>query len=305
MSFPKDFTWGVAAASYQIEGAAREDGKGLSVWDMFSRKPGAIWKGQSGDVACDHYHLWREDIQLMKELGIRNYRLSISWPRVLPEGVGKVNSKGMDFYNRLVDEMVKSGIEPWITLFHWDYPLALYHRGGWMNRDSSDWFAEYTTLITRQLSDRVSHWMTHNEPQCFIGLGHQTGYHAPGDKLRLDEVLLATHHTLLAHGKAVQAIRAEAKTKPVIGIVNVGGAHMPETESEADIAAARKAMFQPWGEGMFLNAWWSDPLFLGHYPEDGLMVFGDSVPEIQPGDMEIISQRVDFHGLNIYHGKVI
>ena len=301
--FPPDFTWGVASASYQIEGAPREDGKGQSTWDMFCRKPGAIWKGQNADVACDHYHRWREDVQLMKELGIKAYRFSISWPRVLPEGIGAVNECGIAFYERLVDELLQAGIEPWITLFHWDYPLDLYHKGGWLNRESADWFGEYAGLIASRLGDRVTHWMTHNEPQCFIGLGLQTGYHAPGDKLRFHEVLQATHHTLLAHGMGVRAIRAHAKAAPRIGIAMVPGTCMPQTESPEDIAAARTAMFRTTEETSFNAAWWTDPIFKGEYPADGVAVYRESLPKIQPGDMEIISEQIDFLGLNIYNGN--
>ena len=302
MSFPSDFVWGVAAASYQIEGAAFEDGKGPSVWDMFCRKPGAVWQGQNGDVACDHYHRWREDVRLMKDLGIKAYRFSISWPRVLPDGTGRLNPKGMDFYSCLVDTLLEAGIEPWITLFHWDYPLDLYHKGGWLNRDSADWFSNYTSVITRHLSDRVTRWITHNEPQCFIGLGTERGEHAPGDKLRFDEVLLATHHTLLAHGKAVQVIRANAKAAPCIGIAMVGGACIPATESAEDIEAARKAMFRTAERTAFQTAWWADPIFFGRYPADGVQLFGEMMPEIRPGDMETISEPIDFYGANIYHG---
>ena len=182
MTFPKGFVWGTAAASYQIEGAAQEDGKGLSVWDMFTRKPGAVWNGHTGDVACDHYHRYAEDVELLKAMGIQAYRLSISWPRVLPEGTGAPNAAGLAFYDRLVDALLAAGIEPWVTLFHWDYPLALYYRGGWLNRDSVDWFADYATLVTEKLSDRVTNFMTLNEPQVFIGAGHYEGRHAPGDQ---------------------------------------------------------------------------------------------------------------------------
>jgi len=302
-AFGKDFAWGVASAAYQIEGAAAEDGKGPSVWDMFCRKPGAIWNGQTGDIACDHYHRWREDVQLMKELGIKAYRFSISWPRVLPEGIGAVNQKGLDFYSGLVDTLLEAGIAPWVTLFHWDYPLALYHRGGWLNRESADWFAEYAGVMTAALSDRVTHWMAHNEPQCFIGLGHQTGNHAPGDKLRVDEVQRAVHHTLLAHGKAVRAIRAGAKKPPTIGVAMVGGAHMPATETPADIAAARQVMFRD-DPSVWANTWWMDPIFLGKYPEAAVKQLGPAAPPVQAGDMEIIAEKLDFLGLNIYHGLV-
>ncbi|HXK20504.1 MAG TPA: family 1 glycosylhydrolase, partial [Polyangiaceae bacterium] len=206
--FPKGFVWGAAAASYQIEGAVKQDGRGDSVWDMFCRKPDAVWNGHTGDVACDHYNRYREDVALMKELGLQAYRLSVAWPRIQPTGVGAPNAAGLDFYDRLVDALLAAGITPWVTLFHWDFPLDLYHRGGWLNRDSADWFADYTTHVVSRLSDRVKHWMTLNEPQVYIGAGHHEGRHAPGDKLAFKEVLLAGHHTLLAHGKSVQAIRA-------------------------------------------------------------------------------------------------
>ncbi|MBN1867278.1 family 1 glycosylhydrolase, partial [Candidatus Sumerlaeota bacterium] len=208
MSFPKDFAWGVAASSYQIEGAPCEDGKGLSVWDTMCLKKGAVKDGQTGDVACDHYRRYAEDVALMAEIGVRAYRFSISWPRVLPDGIGKANEKGLAFYDRLVDEMLGAGIAPYATLFHWDFPYELYCRGGWLNPSSADWFAEYADVVARRLGDRVAAWMTHNEPQCFIGLGHSSGVHAPGDKLGLRDVLRAAHNALVAHGKAVQAIRA-------------------------------------------------------------------------------------------------
>ena len=305
MTFPKGFTWGVASAAYQVEGAPLEDGKGPSVWDMFCRKPGVIWRGQTGDVACDHYHRFREDVALMKELGIRAYRFSIAWARVLPEGVGTVNEKGIAFYEQLVDALLAAGVEPWVTLFHWDYPLALYRRGGWLNRASAEWFAEYARVVARRLSDRVTHWMTLNEPQCFIGLGLQTGYHAPGDKLRLDEVLLAGHHAMLAHGRAVQEIRACATARPIIGFAPVGVVRMPETDSAADVAAARQAMFSVARQDCFNNTWWMDPVFLGRYPEDGLRFFGDAVPKVPAGDLETIAQPLDFFGANIYHGAFV
>src|SRR5688500_951680 len=177
--FPANFVWGAAAASYQIEGAHDTDGRGPSVWDMYCRKPGMVWSGHSGDVSCDHYHRYREDVGLMQQIGLQAYRLSISWPRVLPTGTGKPNLAGLDFYDRLIDALLAADIEPWVTLFHWDFPLALYHRGGWLNRDSADWFADYTALVVQRLSDRVKHWMTLNEPQVYIGAGHMEGRHAP------------------------------------------------------------------------------------------------------------------------------
>ena len=305
MSFPKDFVWGVAAASYQIEGAAFENGKGLSVWDMMSRWKGKIWNGNRGDVACDHYHLFREDARLMGEIGIKGYRMSISWPRVLPEGIGAVNSKGLDFYDQLIDALLENGVEPWVTLFHWDYPYELFCKGGWLNRESADWFAEYAKVIVERLSDRVTHWMTQNEPQVYLGLGHFTGEHAPGIQLDYPEVLRATHHSLLAHGKAVQTIRAHAKKKPKIGAAPVGICKIPASENPADIEAARRAMFEIREKELWNNSWFTDPMIFGKYPEDGLKVFQDALPPIKEGDMETICQPLDFYGANIYYGDYI
>ena len=311
--FPENFTWGTAAASYQIEGAATEDGRGLSVWDMLCRRPGRIFSGQNGNVACDHYHRYKEDVALMRDLGVKAYRLSTSWPRILPEGTGAVNAKGLEFYDKLVDELLAAGIEPWITLFHWDFPYELYCRGGWLNPDSSKWFADYTKIVVDQLSDRVAHWFTLNEPQCFIGLGMQDGIHAPGDRLGNHEVLRAAHHTLLAHGRAVQVIRAHAKKPPLIGWAPVGSPNIPENPNNpADVATARNAMFSigaknipgnPWGDNPICgNSWWSDPVFFGAYPQDGLEHYGAAAPKVRSGDMEIISQPLDFFGVNIYGG---
>jgi len=304
MQFPADFVWGVASASYQIEGAADIDGKGPSVWDMFCRKPGAIWRGQNGDVACDHYHRFRDDVTLMQTLGIPNYRMSISWPRVLPEGVGAVNTRGLDFYDHLIDALLAAGVEPWVTLFHWDYPLALYQRGGWLNRDSADWFAEYTALVVDRFSDRVTHWIPQNEQPCFISLGMQTGYHAPGDQLAFAQVLRAAHHTLLAHGRAVQAIRAHSKRPARIGTALVAGPlKEPATDNPADVEAARAVTFGTQTVTCFNLHLWADRLFLGEYPADSPMVYGPDAVDIMDGDMKIIHQPLDFCGLNIYHSE--
>ncbi|MEA3395994.1 MAG: GH1 family beta-glucosidase [Chloroflexota bacterium] len=302
MSFPKDFVWGAAAASYQVEGGADEDGRGLSVWDMLCRQPGKIWEGNTGAVACDHYHRYAEDARLMRKIGLQAYRLSISWPRVLPEGVGAVNEPGLAFYDRLVDALLENGMEPWVTLFHWDYPYALYCRGGWLNRDSANWFADYAAVVVDRLSDRVSHWMPQNEPQCYLGLGHLVGRHAPGLRMGFAEVLLATHHSLLAHGKAVQVIRARAKTRPLIGAAPVGFVKIPDTESAEDVEAARAATFSVAQKNCESNTWFSDPMLLGAYPEDGVELFGADMPEIRAGDMETICQPLDFYGANIYSG---
>ena len=305
MSFPKDFVWGAATASYQIEGGAYEDGKGLSVWDMMCRQPGKVWEGNTGDVACDHYHRYQEDARLMGEIGLKGYRLSISWPRVLPEGVGATNPKGLAFYDRLIDALLENDVQPWVTLFHWDYPYALYLRGGWLNPDSSDWFAEYTRVVIDKLSDRVCNWMTLNEPQVFIGAGHQGGRHAPGLQLGFSDVLLAAHNSLLAHGKAVQVIRASAKTKPAIGAAPVGVVTIPATHRPEDIEAARMRMFSVWNKNCWNNTWFTDPMVLGRYPEDGIKLFSNDLPEIRDGDMEAICQPLDFYGASIYRGEVI
>ncbi len=300
--FPAGFTWGAATASYQIEGAAREDGKGLSVWDEFCRRPGAVWRDQNADVACDHYNRYREDVALMKRMGLKAYRMSVAWPRVIPCGTGRVNPKGLDFYDRLVDELLKAGIAPFLTLFHWDYPLALQRRGGWLSPDSPGWFADYAGLVVAKLSDRVGDWMTLNEPACFIDLGYRQGTHAPGLKLGLPEVLRAAHHALLGHGRAVQAIRAAARTPARVGLAQVGFIRIPATRSAADVRAARRAMFAVTEPTLWNNGWWMEPICRGRYPEDGARLFGAAMPEIGPDDMRIISQPLDYFGVNIYGG---
>ena len=312
MKFPENFVWGVAAAAYQIEGAASEEGKGLSVWDMFCRQPGKVLDGHTGDIACDHYRRFREDVATMKSLGVRNYRFSISWPRVIPAGTGTRNDRGLDFYENLVDELLAAGIRPWATLFHWDYPQELFCRGGWLNRDSADWFADYTRVIVERLSDRVGHWMTLNEPQCFIGFGHGTGTNAPGLKLGTAECLRAGHHVLLAHGKAVQVLRSCARQPATVGWAPVGIVSLPKHSANPhDIAAARQAMFSVNGgdassmgmpANIWSNTWWGDPVVFGRYPADGIEAAGPAMPEILPGDMETISQPIDFYGANIYSG---
>ena len=305
MSFPKNFVWGVAAAAYQIEGSTKADGRGESVWDMFCRKPGAVWSGHSGAEACDHYRRYKQDVAMMKSLGVHAYRLSVAWPRVMPTGTGKVNAKGLAFYDKLIDELLGAGIAPYVTLFHWDYPLALYHRGGWLNRDSADWFADYVKVVVDKLSDRVQHWMTINEPVVFNEMGLRLGLHAPGDKLAWAEVLRAAHNTLRAHGRAVQVIRARAKIKPVVGWAPCGRTCIPASDKPADIRATRQNMFVLEERTIWQHSWWSDPVFFGHYPEQGEKVFGTDLPRIEPGDMRTIQQPLDFFGVNIYSGVTI
>ncbi|MGB5260904.1 MAG: GH1 family beta-glucosidase [Gammaproteobacteria bacterium] len=305
MMFPKDFVWGGAASSYQVEGAAYRDGGGASVWDMLGRQPGRIANGDTGKIACDHYHRYREDVGLLAAMGLQAYRFSVSWPRVLPQGVGAVNAKGLDFYSRLVDALLEHGITPWVTLFHWDYPYALYCRGGWLNRDSADWFAEYTAHVVDRLSDRVAHWITLNEPQCFIGMGHLDGTHAPGLEMGLAEVLLAAHHTLLAHGQAVQVIRARAKLSPLISAAQATLISIPASDRPEDIAAARTSMFAIREKKLFNNSWFSDPMILGHYPGDGIELFESALPDITGNDLATIHQPLDFYGTNIYSGHYV
>ncbi len=302
MPFPKNFAWGAATASYQIEGAWDEDGRGLSVWDVFSHRRGKVFEGHTGDVACDHYHRYVEDVALMKQIGLNAYRFSISWPRVIPEGTGAANQAGLDFYNRLVDELLKNGLVPYVTLFHWDYPHALYNRGGWLNPSSPDWFAEYTRIVVDKLSDRVRYWMTLNEPQVFVGNGHFDGSHAPGLKLARRELLSIVHHVLLAHGMSVQVIRSRARLPAQVGIAPIGGVRLPASDSPDDVEQARRQMFAveeiPW----WSISWYGDPIFFKQYPEDGMRLFERDMPSIGPGDMDTIGQPLDFYGLNIYNG---
>lgn len=305
MTFRDDFIWAAAAASYQIEGGWQADGKGLSVWDNFSHTPGKTFEGHTGDVACDHYHRFKEDIALWKSIGIKAYRLSISWPRVMPDGTGAVNAKGMDFYSRLIDELLKNDITPFVTLFHWDYPYELYCRGGWLNPDSSDWFGEYAGHVADALSDRVQYWMTLNEPQVFVTMGHGTGRHAPGLQLPRNQLARITHNVLLSHGKAVQAIRGKAKSTPMVGLAPVGRVKFPENDDPELIEAARQATFAPFEDVFFGNICWMDPIFLGKYNSDQLEVLGEDAPQIQTNDEKTIGQPLDFYGTNFYRGACV
>jgi len=305
MGFPEDFIWGVASSSYQIEGAWNSDGKGLSVWDMMCRKQGAVWNGHTGNIACDHYHKYKEDIALMKKIGVKAYRLSLSWPRIIPDGIGTVNDKGLDFYNKLIDELLNAGIEPFITLFHWDYPFELYCLGGWLNNDSPDWFAEYTKVVVDKLSDRVKNWITINEPQSFIIEGHINGTHAPGVKLPFNQITHISHNVLLSHGKAVKIIRENSKQKAKIGFAPTGEVAIPATNKKSDIDACKKFMFEINDKSIKQNSWWLDPIYLGKYPESGLKTFEYEKPRIKDGDFDIISQPIDYCAINYYFAPVI
>ncbi|MCL2108647.1 MAG: GH1 family beta-glucosidase [Oscillospiraceae bacterium] len=305
--FKKDFVWGAATSAYQIEGAAYADGKGLTIWDTFCKKDGVIFDGHSGDDACEHYYRYKEDVALMKQVGLRAYRLSLSWARILPSGTGAVNPKGIEFYNNLIDELLKNGITPYITLYHWDLPLELYHKGGWLNRESADWFAEYARIAVTNFGDRVKHFMTFNEPQVAVGMGFASGIHAPGLKMAPSETVRMTHNILLAHGKAVKAMR-EIAPDLKIGIVPVNIFSYPEIETPENIALARKLSFDMIDhptDWFFSAAWWGDPVMFGKYPEDGLKRFGQWLPDGWERDMETIKQPIDFYGPNFYEGRAV
>ncbi|MGW9582545.1 GH1 family beta-glucosidase [Streptomyces albidoflavus] len=292
---PAGFTWGVATAAYQIEGAVAEDGRAPSIWDTFSHTPGKVAGGDTGDVACDHYHRWPEDLALMKRLGVDSYRLSIAWPRVHPQGDGPVNGAGLAFYDRLVDALLEAGITPNVTLYHWDLPQALQDRGGWPARETAEHFAAYASTVAERLGDRVSRWATLNEPLCSAWIGHLEGTMAPG--LRdIDAAVKASYHLLLGHGLAAQAVRA-ASPHAKIGIVNNLSTVYAATDSEADQAAARRM------DG-HTNRWWLDPVHGRGFPADMREVYGVDLPE-RPGDLDTIAQRLDWIGLNYYFPAVV
>ncbi|MGN0415801.1 MAG: GH1 family beta-glucosidase [Agathobacter sp.] len=304
MGFREDFTWGVATSACQIEGAAKEGGKGPSIWDEFCRQPGKIVNGEDSFTACDHYHRFREDVALMKQMGVKAYRFSIDWSRVMPEGTGAVNEEGIRFYDNLINELLEAGIEPFITLYHWDLPLALERRGGWMNPQIVEWFGDYAALISRRFSDRVIHYFTINEPQCFVGLGYLHGNHAPGLQRSLSDTLLMAHNVLKAHGRAVQRLREAAGRTIQVGYAPTCGGVYPETEKPEDIEAARQTYFRiPGDDNWTWNVpWWSDPVLLGHYPEEGLARFEAYMPAVTDADMKLISEPIDFYGQNLYNG---
>lgn len=290
--FPDGFVWGTATASYQIEGAAFEDGRMPSIWDTFCNKPGAISDGSNGLVADDHYHRYDADAALMAELGTNGYRFSIAWPRILPEGTGAVNEKGIDFYKRLLDSLEKRQITPFATLYHWDMPQVLSDRGGWTQRFIVDAFAEYADVISRALGDRVKHWATLNEPWVSAFLGYGIGVHAPGVKDH-ESYLRAAHHLMLAHGRAVAVLRANCSAGTQVGLVNSLNWPSPASDAPEDIAAAERAH-------SFTNRWFLDPPLKGEYPQDIFDAIGGQLIPIEPGDMDIISAPIDFLGVNYY-----
>lgn len=300
ISFPDDFVWGAATSSYQIEGAWNEDGKGESIWDRYTHTPGHVIDGSTGDVACDHYHRWADDIAMMKGLGLQAYRFSIAWPRIQPEGRGRVNPAGLDFYSRLVDGLLDAGIKPVVTLYHWDLPQVLQDSGGWPERATAEAFAEYTDVVSRHLGDRVKTWITHNEPWCASVLSYQLGEHAPGWRDTAAAVR-AAHHLLLSHGLAVPVLRANSPGSEV-GITLNFEIMEPASASDADRRATRIA------DGSY-NRWFVSALYGHRYPADIMAHYEPELPNgwefIQPGDFETIAAPIDFLGVNYYTRRIV
>ncbi|PJG46687.1 beta-glucosidase [Sphingobium sp. LB126] len=296
LSFPSGFLWGCATASYQIEGAVKEDGRGLTNWDVFSHTPGKVANGDTGDVACDSYHRYPEDIALLKALGVKAYRFSVAWSRIFPEGRGRPNAKGIDYYDRLVDGLLAAGIAPHVTLFHWDLPHAL--PGGWQNRDTAYAFADYAGTMAGHLSDRVQHFMTVNELRCFTDLGYMTGGKAPGLKLPMRQVNQIRHHGVLAHGLGVQAVRAHARAGTLVGLADNPALFVPAIESAGQIEAAKKAVRAE--NAMFLTA-----IMEGTYLDSYLTAQGRDAPLVKDRDMALIGSPLDFLSINVYTGNSV
>ena len=292
--FPEGFLWGTATAAHQIEGSPLADGAGPSIWTRFAHTPGMTHNGDTGDVACDHYNRWRDDVKLMRELGLQAYRFSVSWSRILPDGTGRVNRKGLDFYSRLVDELLANGIEPLLTLYHWDLPAALDDKGGWLNRDSADWFAEYAGVMYGALDGRVKKWVTLNEPWVITDGGYLHGALAPGHRSKY-EAPIATHNLMRAHGAAVKAYRATGRHD--IGLVVNIEPKYPASDSAEDAAAVRRAH-------AYMNEQYLHPALLGAYPPELAQVFGDAWPDIPQDDFALIAQPLDFVGINYYTRSV-
>ena len=293
--FPADFVWGCATSAYQIEGSPLADGAGPSIWQRFAGTPKMMVNGDTGDVACDHYRRYKDDVKMMRDLGLKAYRFSIAWARVLPEGRGRVNQKGLDFYSRLVDELLANGIEPNAKLFHWDLPAALDDRGGWLNPDIADWFADYATVMYRKLDGRVKMWATLNEPWVVTDGGYLHGALAPGHR-NFYEAPIASHHLMRSHGKAVQAYRAEGKHK--VGLVVNIEPKYPASQSPEDLAATRRAE-------AYMNRQYLEPAIHGRYPDEMKEIFGEAWPDWPQEDFDLIRQPIDFLGLNYYTRNVV
>ncbi len=296
LEYPKGFLWGCATAAYQIEGGAQADGRGPSLWDTFSHTPGKTYHGDTGDVSDDSYHLYKQDVQLLKNLGVSTYRMSLSWSRVFPSGTGQVNEKGLDYYNRVVDELLANNITPYVTMFHWDTPAGL--QGGWQSRDTSKAFADYCAYVTKHLGDKVKHWMTTNEFVCFTDLGYKIGQFAPGLKLPAGPVNQIRHHAILAHGLGVQAIRANTPSGTQVGLAENASIFAPVMETNEHIEAARKATRAE-------NAPFLTTILDGKYPESYLTEQGADAPKVAEGDMKAIGSPLDFVGLNTYNPSYV
>jgi beta-glucosidase len=294
--FPDDFLWGASTSAYQIEGSPLADGAGPSIWQRFAHSPGRTANGDTGDIACDHYNRWRDDVALMRELGLQSYRFSISWSRIFPAGTGAVNTKGLDFYERLVDALLAEKITPNATLFHWDLPAALDDRGGWLNRDVANWFGDYASTVFERLGDRVPMWATLNEPWVVTDGGYLHGPLAPGHN-NMYEAPIASHNLLRAHGMGVQAFRAESRVGKIGLVVNLEPKD-PATDSAADVAAANRG-------DAYMNRQYLDPVFLGKYPDEMKEIFGDAWPDFPAEDFALIGEKIDFLGINYYTRGVV
>ena len=298
MIYPRDFLWGAATSAYQIEGATREDGRGSSIWDQFAATPGRTYQGETGDIAIEHYHRMEQDVALMADLGLSAYRFSIAWPRILPDGTGAVNQAGVDFYDRLVDQLLAHHITPVATLYHWDLPLTLFEQGGWRNRATAYAFADYATVMARALGDRVGWWITQNEPWCPAYLGYGEGVHAPGVKGDMQAAVDVGHHLLLSHGLATQALRAVTPVDTRIGIaLNLFPIFAGDARAETLRTAERAHRFH--------NRWFLDPVYRGEYTPGLFEDLGATPPPIQEGDLKIISAPTDFLGVNYYNRWIV
>ncbi|WP_138494666.1 GH1 family beta-glucosidase [Paenibacillus pinistramenti] len=295
--FPEDFIFGSATSSYQIEGAYNEGGRGMSIWDTFARTPGKVENGDTGDLACDSYHLYKEDVQLLKNMGAKAYRFSVAWPRIIPDGDGAVNQEGLDYYHRLVDELLANGIEPMCTLYHWDLPQALQDKGGWESRETIAAFVRYAETMFKSFEGKIKNWLTFNEPWCVSFLSNELGAHAPG-KTDFQAALDVAHHLLVAHGETVKRFR-ELGTEGSIGIAPNTEWFEPFTNSQEDIDACAR-------RNAYFNGWFFDPVFKGQYPQLALDWYKSKgyEPPVQPGDMETICQPIDFLGINYYTGGI-
>ncbi len=303
MEFPKGFRWGTATAAYQIEGGAYENGKGESIWDVFCKKEGAIARGENGNAACDHIRRYKEDISLMGELGANAYRFSLAWTRILPDGTGKIERNGVDFYSRLIDGLLEKNIEPFVTLYHWDLPQALRIRGGFLNPETENWFAEYAETVLKYFGDRVKHFFTFNEPQCILGCGYRLGTHAPGLTVSLKEQLLALHNLLKAHGRVARILKAKGAE---VGYASCGYSYAPAFPGREHEKAAFERMFRFERENpLGTIATFAEPIFTGKYPKEYYEYGEEFLPEISDGDMKLISEPLDFFAFNIYEGKFV